>query len=144
MATHPSILAWRIPQTEEPSGLQSIGSQHDWSNLAASGYCGNNIKYSHSPGKVYKLLPSVVLPYLKLNASIGKFNGFPSLSYGTRLWFRTQGQKSFLGKVTGWLHELIFIRTTAVCWHSINSKRITRMRMMMRTGQIFKCHFKWS
>ena len=27
MATHFSILAWRIPWTEEPGGLQSIGSQ---------------------------------------------------------------------------------------------------------------------
>ena len=27
MATHSSILAWRIPWTEEPSGLQSTGSQ---------------------------------------------------------------------------------------------------------------------
>ena len=27
MATHASILAWRIPCTEEPGGLQSIGSQ---------------------------------------------------------------------------------------------------------------------
>ena len=33
MATHSSILAWRIPQTEQPGGLQSLGSQrvrHDW------------------------------------------------------------------------------------------------------------------
>ena len=33
MATHPSILAWRIPWTEEPGGLQSMGLQrvgHDW------------------------------------------------------------------------------------------------------------------
>ena len=27
MATHSSILAWRIPWTEEPGGLQSVGSQ---------------------------------------------------------------------------------------------------------------------
>ena len=27
MATHYNILAWRIPWTEEPGGLQSIGSQ---------------------------------------------------------------------------------------------------------------------
>ena len=27
MATYSSILAWRIPQTEEPGGLQSIGLQ---------------------------------------------------------------------------------------------------------------------
>ena len=33
MATHSSILAWRIPWTEEPGGLPSTGSQrvgHDW------------------------------------------------------------------------------------------------------------------
>ena len=37
MATHSSILAWRIPWTEEPGGLQSIESQRvgcNWSNLA--------------------------------------------------------------------------------------------------------------
>ena len=36
MAAHSRILAWRIPWTEEPGGLQSIGSQrvgHDYSNL---------------------------------------------------------------------------------------------------------------
>ena len=27
MATHPSILAWKISCTEEPGGLQSMGSQ---------------------------------------------------------------------------------------------------------------------
>ena len=27
MATHSSILAWRIPRAEEPNGLQSMGSQ---------------------------------------------------------------------------------------------------------------------
>ena len=27
MATHSSILVWRIPRTEEPGGLQSLGSQ---------------------------------------------------------------------------------------------------------------------
>ena len=27
MATHSSILAWRIPWTEEPDGLQSMGSK---------------------------------------------------------------------------------------------------------------------
>ena len=39
MATHSNILAWRIPWTEKPCRLQSIGSQrvgHDWNNLAHS------------------------------------------------------------------------------------------------------------
>ena len=33
MATHSSVHAWKIPWTEEPGGLQSMGSQrvrHDW------------------------------------------------------------------------------------------------------------------
>ena len=37
MATHSSILAWRIPGIEEPHGLPSVGShrvRHDWSDLA--------------------------------------------------------------------------------------------------------------
>ena len=37
MPTHSSIFAWRIPWTEKPGDLQSIGSQrvgHDWSDLA--------------------------------------------------------------------------------------------------------------
>ena len=39
MATHSSVLAWRIPGMGEPGGLQSMGSHrvgHDWSDLAAA------------------------------------------------------------------------------------------------------------
>ena len=39
MATHSSVLAWRIPGTEKPGGLPSMGShrvKHDWSDLAAA------------------------------------------------------------------------------------------------------------
>ena len=36
MATHSSILAWRIPRTEEPGGLQSLGSQRVGHNCATN------------------------------------------------------------------------------------------------------------
>ena len=39
MATHSSVLAWRIPGTEKPDGLSSVESHrvgHDWSNLVAA------------------------------------------------------------------------------------------------------------
>ena len=42
MATHSSVLAWRIPGAEKPGGLPSKGSPrvgHDWSNLAAAAAC---------------------------------------------------------------------------------------------------------
>ena len=47
-ATHSSILAWRIPGTEEPGGLPCMGSHwvgYDWSDLAAAArwlYCSSS------------------------------------------------------------------------------------------------------
>ena len=41
MATHTSVIAWRIPGMGEPGGLPSMGSHrvgHDWSDLAVSIY----------------------------------------------------------------------------------------------------------
>ena len=38
MATHSSILAWKISWTEEPGGLQSMGSQRVGHNLAGTVY----------------------------------------------------------------------------------------------------------
>ena len=39
MATHSSVLAWRIPGMAEPGGLPPVGSHrvgHDWSDLAVA------------------------------------------------------------------------------------------------------------
>ena len=39
MPTHSGALAWKTPGTEEPGGLQSVGSHRvglDWSDLAAA------------------------------------------------------------------------------------------------------------
>ena len=49
MATHSSVLAWRIPGTGEPGGLPSLGSHrvgHDCSNLAAAAAAHFDITYS--------------------------------------------------------------------------------------------------
>ena len=52
MATHSSILAWRIPETEEPGGLQSIGSHRvdtieplNNNNLMLYNYLGDLFKH---------------------------------------------------------------------------------------------------
>ena len=47
MATHSSVLAWRIPGMGEPDGLPSIGSHrvgHDWSDLATAAAVEKYIK----------------------------------------------------------------------------------------------------
>ena len=49
MATHSSILAWRIPCTGEPGGVRSIGSHrvgHDCSNLACLHMHGTLLRIS--------------------------------------------------------------------------------------------------
>ena len=57
MATHSSILAWRIPWTEEPGGLQSMGSQrvrHNWATKHSTH------AYFNPKLQIYPCLP---LPY---------------------------------------------------------------------------------
>ena len=53
MATHSSILAWRIPGRAEPGGLLSVGShrvRHGWSDSAAAGAAYSKITCSDSNG----------------------------------------------------------------------------------------------
>ena len=61
MATHSCTLAWRIPGTEEPSGLLSMGSHkvgHNWSDLAAAAAAQGNISRKKKK-KAEKLLAEV-------------------------------------------------------------------------------------
>ena len=58
MATHSSVLAWRIPGTGEPGGLLCMGShrvRHDWSDLAVA-----------VAGPVLHLLFTIVWPWMYL------------------------------------------------------------------------------
>ena len=53
MATHSSIIVWRIPWTNEPGRLQYTGLQrvrHDWSDLAGTQGNSNNDKSKWFPG----------------------------------------------------------------------------------------------
>ena len=67
ITAHSSILAWRIPRTEEPGGLQSMGSQrvgYDRSSRAHTRtYAGTWLHwdYRHDPGPSSPLIPSATL-----------------------------------------------------------------------------------
>ena len=52
MATHSSILVWRMPWTEEPSGLQSMGWQrvgHNWAHTYIHSNEGHSCCSTFSP-----------------------------------------------------------------------------------------------
>ena len=58
MATHSSILAWRIPWTKEPGGMQSIGSKRVWHDWAT--------EHTHTMCKIYMyLLVCCMLSHLR-------------------------------------------------------------------------------
>ena len=57
MATHPSVLAWRIPGTAEPGGLPSTGKHrvgHDSSDLAAAAAAAARPSLHYSTNTVEK------------------------------------------------------------------------------------------
>ena len=77
MATHSSVLAWRIPGTGEPGGLPSMGSHRvgqDWSDLAAAAAaaagCNDLAWLSHLPallcGLNLFLMSTSIAPLLTL------------------------------------------------------------------------------
>ena len=50
MATHSSVLAWRIPGMGEPGGLPCMGSHrvgHDWSDLALAYFSLKVLRYKN-------------------------------------------------------------------------------------------------
>ena len=102
MTPHSSTLAWKIPWTEEPGGLQSMGS------LAVGHYQATPLFFSfffkfYFIFKLYKIV--LVLPNIKMNLSlsyIGEGNGNPLQCFclenprvggawwGCSLWGRTE------------------------------------------------------
>ena len=84
MATHSSIFAWRIPWTEEPGGLKSMGSQgirHKWSDLART----------HSPQESLEEAAAQVShfrePHLYAVAIFHRWLGSQKVIWGSRLPF---------------------------------------------------------
>ena len=75
MAIYSSILVWRIPWTEEPGGLQSIGEQgvkHDWSDLACTHadhkYCCQN-----SDLGIWLFIELFILLYMQVFTIVHRF-----------------------------------------------------------------------
>ena len=63
MATHSSVLAWRIPGTREPGGLPSVGShrvRHDRSDLAAAAAAARSLR-------VVVILVNMLILFFSLN-----------------------------------------------------------------------------
>ena len=87
MATHSSVLAWRIPGTGEPGGLPSLWLHrvgHDWSDLAAA----------------------AAIDIFKIKSTVCFF--FNCLTFWTNQWFFCFVSLLFLFSHNAIIHTLIF------------------------------------
>ena len=83
IATHSSVLAWRIPGTVEPGRLPSMGSHrigYDWSDLAASAAA----PYS---GLLHLLTPLPSSPSVHVASSLNSFPSFLKCHLSGVIWF---------------------------------------------------------
>ena len=83
MATHYSVLAWRIPGTGEPGGLLSMGSHrvgHDRSDLAAAVAAAAALQYIHRNILGRKVMTN--LDHIKKQRHYSDNKGLSSQSYG--------------------------------------------------------------
>ena len=79
MATHSSVLAWRIPGTGEPGGLPSMGLHrvgHDWSNLAAAATEPSCISCLMAPSFIFRFSHHSDLTYAS-----GSIMGLPQMGF---------------------------------------------------------------
>ena len=87
MATHSSILTWEIPWTEEPGGLQSLGSQrigHNWTTCTAPHYSFTFIKRLFSSSSL-SAITVVSSAYLRASLVAQMVKNLPAMQE-TQLW----------------------------------------------------------
>ena len=95
MATHSSILAWEIPWTEEPGGLQSMGLQCLLTEVWVFLWMGGDVGTPADGGRGVRVPPGII------SQAVSSFLGSPTqppelvfqqgvdwltLSWGGRLW----------------------------------------------------------
>ena len=61
MATHSSILAWKIPWMEEPGRLQSMGLQRGGHNWATSQMSVLQYVHIHTHSHMYNIIPPIIM-----------------------------------------------------------------------------------
>ena len=123
IATHSSVLAWRIPGTGEPGGLPSMGSHrvgHDWNDLAVAVAGGPWVgkKDSDSPAAGSKIYGDRKI-YIKFRNSPTNwwylFVALP-IPLPPRFWPVRNLFYSFFSESTFWLIEQLYLTLINFCF----------------------------
>ena len=111
MATHSSVLAWRIPGAGEPGGLPSVGSHrvgHNWSDLAAAAV------YS-----ILKINLDSIFVALPAKVHLVKVMFFPAVMYGCESWTIKKAEHQRIDVFELWCWR----RLLRVPWTASNSNQ---------------------
>ena len=120
MATHSSVLAWRIPGTGEPGGLLSMGSHrvgHDWRDLAAAVAAAPWKKSYDKPDRVLKSRDITLLTKVhKVKAMV-----FPVVVYRCDSWLikKAEHQRIDAFELWCWRRLLRLLWTAGISNQSI-------------------------
>ena len=123
MTTHSSILAWRIPGTEEPSGLPSMGSHrvgHNWSDLAVAAAVLLGKKVMTNLDSILKSR-DITLP---TKVCLVKAMAFPVVRYGCESWIIKKAEQWRIDAFELWYwRRLLRVPWTARRSNQSNLKR---------------------
>ena len=120
MATHSSVLAWRIPGTGDPGGLPSMGSHrvgHDWRDLAAAVAAAPWKKSYDKPDRVLKSRDITLLTKVhKVKAMV-----FPVVVYRCDSWLikKAEHQRIDAFELWCWRRLLRLLWTAGISNQSI-------------------------
>ena len=151
--THSSILAWRIPRTEELGRLQSTGSQrvrHDWATSQNHGSdCSHEIKRHLLLGrKTMTNLDSILKSKditLLTNIYIVKAMVFPVVRYGCESWTIKKGEwrRIDVFELQGWRRLLKVPQTAKRSNQSILKEINPEYSLIGRTDTEAEAPIRW-
>ena len=95
MATHSSILAWRIPWTEEPGRLQSMGSQRVGLDSATDTFTFNTVTSAPFGSSIRCFFLSLSQPSTPLSV-LSRADHYTHVGHGNQL---CNGQRNAWGKI---------------------------------------------
>ena len=150
MATHSSVLAWRIPGMGEPGGLPSMGSHrvgHDWSDLAAAGLSfliGKEI-WARWSWLIPILDPSINISHSQeITSNQQLCSHFSSLHLISRMQVKTSTEFSFFFEAAAsgsrvQASEMVLCRTKEL-W-AFYQYTLRGMRVLFQAFFLLHCHF---
>ena len=151
MATHSSILAWKMPWTEEPGGLQSMGLQrvrYNWVHVSLHKHTHTHtLPFTWKLRGHYKVInwPNSILLYLKEEGGPGRGGEVRNhLFSGTVRHTLNKLAHDILYGCSLWHPKRIIIVTSVITDHSNKYDNSEKVWTLLRISKLWYRDTKWA